>query len=82
MDSAIDDFKGVFTLKQIENKIKTGCVTSIFRTARNFEEHLLIEGSTNGQTIYFGKSDVMIRFYDKYKERVNKGYALNETITF
>ena len=82
LDLALDDFHGYFTLKQIENKIKTGCVASIFRTARNFEEHLLEDGSTNGQTIYFGKTDVMVRFYDKYKERINKGFALKEDITF
>lgn len=82
LDLALDDFEGIFTLKQIENKIKTGCVTSLFKTARNFEEHLLTDGQTNGQTIYFGKTDVMIRFYDKFKERVNKGYSMNEEINF
>lgn len=82
LDIAIDDFKGVFNLKQIESCIKKGSVVSLFKTARNFEEHLLSDGSTNGQTIYFGKSEVMVRFYDKYKERLNKGYSLNADVDF
>lgn len=82
LDLALDDFKGRFTLKQIENKIKTGCVASPFKTSRNFEEHSLVDGATLGQTIYFGKTDVVIRFYDKYKERINHGYAIDQELTF
>lgn len=82
LDLALDDMLGYFTLKQIENKIKNGCVVSRFRTGRNFEEHLLATGETLGQTIYFGKSDVMIRFYDKLEEREAKNYALKHDIDF
>lgn len=82
LDLALDDMLGYFTLKQIENKIKSGCVVSRFRTGRNFEEHLLATGETLGQTIYFGKSDVMIRFYDKLEEREAKNYALKHDIDF
>lgn len=82
LDVAIDDFYGYFKLKQIESCIRRGCVLSRFKTARNFEEFILKNGETNGQTIYFGKTDVIIRFYDKYAERVNKGYALNREIDF
>lgn len=82
LDLAIDDTVGYFTLKQIENKIKSGCVVSKFRTGRNFEEFLLETGETLGQTIYFGKSDVMIRFYDKLEEREAKNFALSNDIDF
>lgn len=82
LDIAIDDFKGYFKIKQIEKSIKSGCVTSRFRTARNFEEHLLIDGSTLGQTIYFGKSEVIIRFYDKYQERLARNILLQEDVKF
>lgn len=82
LDLALDDTAGYFTLKQIENKIKTGCVVSKFRTGRNFEEFLLETGDTLGQTIYFGKSDIMIRFYDKLEEREAKNYALKHEIDF
>lgn len=82
LDLALDDTVGYFTLKQIENKIKSGCVVSKFRTGRNFEEFLLETGETLGQTIYFGKSDVMIRFYDKLEEREAKNYAIKHEIDF
>ncbi|MGM0124296.1 phage replication initiation protein [Enterococcus sp. AZ194] len=82
LDLAIDDFTGYFTLKQIENTIKRGCVVSKFRTGRNFEEFLLETGETLGQTIYFGKSDVIIRFYDKLEEREANNYALSHEIDF
>lgn len=82
LDLAIDDFKGYFKLKQIENNIKKGCVVSKFRTGRNFEEFLLDTGETLGQTIYFGKSDVMIRFYDKLEEREAKNYSLKHEFDF
>lgn len=82
LDLALDDTVGYFTLKQIENKIKSGCVVSRFRTGRNFEEFLLETGDTLGQTIYFGKSDVMIRFYDKLEEREAKNYAIKHNIDF
>lgn len=83
LDLAIDDINGqIFTLKQIENKVKTGCVVSRFKTSRNFEEHCLETGATLGQTLYFGKSDVMIRFYDKLEEREAKHYAIENNINF
>lgn len=83
LDLAIDDINNqFFTLKQIENKIRTACVVSRFKTSRNFEEYLLETGETLGQTIYFGKSNVMIRFYDKLEERESKFYALENNINF
>lgn len=80
LDIAIDDFIGYLSLKTIMQKVRKGHVTSRFRTARNLEEHVLIDGSTRGQTIYFGKGDIMFRFYDKYRERVNKGYSIKQEI--
>lgn len=82
LDIAIDDFKGYFKIKQIEKCVRNGLVTSRFRTARNFEEIALEDGSTKGQTIYFGKGDVMIRFYDKYQERLANNKIFNDDITF
>ena len=82
LDLAIDDFKGYFTLNQIVKKIKKAELTSKFRKARNLEEYLLKDGSTIGQTIYFGKSEVMIRFYNKYFERVANGFTVQDDITF
>lgn len=80
LDIALDDFKGIFKIKDIESCCRRGCVASRFRTARNFEEIDLESGATLGQTIYFGKTDVIIRFYDKYHERIAKGFALKTDI--
>lgn len=80
IDIAIDDYVGYFTLQQVMSKVKKGHLTSRFSKARNFEEHLLSDGSTSGQTIYFGKGEVMFRFYDKYQERINKGYSLDKDL--
>lgn len=80
LDLALDDFDGRFKLRQIKNKIVTGCVVSPFKKGRSFEEYLLHDGALIGNTIYFGKGDVVIRFYDKYQERINKGYEIDEQL--
>lgn len=80
LDLALDDFEQRFKLTQIKTKITTGCVVSPFKKGRSFEEYLLKDGNLVGNTIYFGKGDVLIRFYDKYQERINKGYSLNADI--
>lgn len=72
LDIANDDFKGYLDFKKIMNCIKAGAVKGKFKTARNYEQFLLSDGSTDGQTIYFGKSDVIFRFYDKKAERKAK----------
>lgn len=80
LDIALDDFKGYFSIKQLEKCIRDGCVCSRFPTARNFETISIESGRTISQTIYFGKTDVIIRFYDKAAERKEKGYVLKEEI--
>lgn len=82
LDLALDDFKGIFKIKQIEKCVRDGCVCSRFPTARNFETISLESGQTLSQTVYFGKSDVIIRFYDKAGERREKGYVLKEEIEY
>lgn len=82
LDLAIDDFHGYFNLKWVERKVKRALVRSKFRTARNFEEFDLKTGQTLGQTWYFGKNDVMVRFYDKWQERTQKGYKVLEDTKF
>lgn len=82
LDLAIDDFEGYFKLSQVKACIKQGCVVSPFDRGRSFEEYVLNTGDLVGQTIYFGKSDVMVRFYDKYQERINHGYVIDQDIDF
>lgn len=74
LDVAIDDFKGYFTIDQLYRTAKNGCMTAKrIKKARRFEEFFLQDGATCGQTFYVGKSDWVIRFYDKLEERKNKG---------
>ena len=82
LDIAIDDFQGIFKIKQLESALRRGCVISKFRNARNFETIKIETGKTEGQTLYFGKKDVVIRFYDKYQERLAKNKIFNDDITF
>lgn len=81
-DIAIDDFKGYFTFPKLIKKIKQGHVRSRFREARIQEKVVLNDGSTAGTTIYFGspKSDIQVRIYDKYQERLSKGKEVIQDI--
>lgn len=83
LDLALDDFKGYFTIEKAINKAKDGCVTAHrIQKARVFEEFYLEDGANCGRTFYIGKSDWMVRFYDKYQERLNKGVEMDDSITF
>lgn len=73
LDIAIDDFKGYFTVQQAVANAKRGCMTALrVKKARQFEEFILENGETDGLTFYVGKSDWMIRFYDKLAEQKGK----------
>lgn len=80
LDIAIDDFNGIFTIHQLELCMRKGCVTGRFSQGRNFEKINLETGKTEGQTLYFGQSDVIFRFYDKYYERLQRGKYFHEDI--
>jgi len=82
LDVAIDDYKKYFTLKKIMGCVSKGHLTSRFKSGINFQEYLLQDGSTLGQTIYFGTSDVKFRFYDKLKERKSRNAVFLEDCKF
>lgn len=82
LDIAIDDFVGYFTIKKLITKIKKGHVKSLFRKARSLEEYFLKDGSTTGETLYFGKSDIIFRFYNKYLQMIGKGYKIDDDVDF
>lgn len=82
LDIAIDDFLGYLSFKTIIRKIKKAHLTTRFGKAINYEEFDLSTGNTIGQTIYFGKGKVLFRFYDKIKERINKGYSISADLDF
>jgi len=74
LDLAIDDFHGYFTVDQAYKAAKNGCMTANrINKARMFESFRLQDGKTEGQTFYIGKSNWMIRFYDKLEERKING---------
>jgi len=82
LDIAIDDYVKYFTLNQIMKCVSKGHLTSRFRSAINYQEYLLEDGSTLGQTIYFGTSDIKFRFYDKLKERKSKNAVFHDDCEF
>lgn len=74
LDLALDDFQGFFTLQKVVSKLKRGHVTSKFKRARHFEEISISDGSTAGQTVYFGDSSsrMQVRMYDKRAQMISK----------
>lgn len=74
LDLALDDFEGFFTLQKVVSKLKRGHVVSKFKKARHFEEIAISDGSTAGQTVYFGdpSSRMQVRMYDKRAQMLSK----------
>lgn len=83
LDLAIDDFKGYFTIKDLYNKGKEGCVTvKRVKEALYFDNFTLKDGLSKGETLYIGKGNRVYRFYDKLNERKSKGYETLDGIDF
>lgn len=80
IDLAIDDFDGIFSLEQIEQKVRAGEVLSYFRRGRVLEEFNLSEIDNLGKTVYFGspQSRIRIRMYDKSIETLLKDQSSRE----
>lgn len=80
IDIAIDDFDGIFTLEQIEQKVKNAELVSCFRKGRVLEEYNLSKKDKLGKTIYFGspQSRIRIRMYDKAIEQLLKEQSSRE----
>lgn len=72
-----------FTLEDMFIKLKNKHVLSKFRRFRRVQSYEIESFENLGYTLYFGspKSDVMFRFYDKFKERLVKGVALESWIS-
>src|SRR5690606_26677533 len=85
LDLAIDDIteegeQHYFDIQLVVDTLKAGCMKSKFKRAQNIEDILIDDGSIEGQTINVGRasSDVKIKFYDKYQERIAKGETIEE----
>lgn len=83
LDIAIDDFEKYLSIKTMKRKLKEGCVRSKFRTAREMRKTYIADGSSRGDTIYFGspQSRIQVRFYDKLLERLEAGKQIEEDVT-
>lgn len=82
LDLAIDDTKGYFTLDKVRRYLKNGQTVSLFKSARVIEKIKVEDGTNEGTTIYFGsgQSKIQVRFYEKDKERIARGYSLKEKL--
>ena len=80
LDIAIDDFKTYFTVNQAlfdgETWLYDGETLGRLEPLKSF----FTDMKTDSRTLYVGKSDWMIRFYNKKVERENKGYILADDI--
>lgn len=76
-DIAVDDFKGHLSLRTVQRAIEKGQYCGKFRRSMNIRSFELADGSSLGETIYFGSlsSDFCVRFYDKRSERYAKGFV-------
>lgn len=82
LDIAVDDIRGYFSIQTMARYLREGKYSMRFRKYRIMETWGTAENEAQGITIYFGspKSNMQIRFYEKDKERVAKGYELVEGI--
>jgi len=82
LDLAIDDYSGYFKIDTLIKKAKKGEVRSKFKKAKRIEQIKLEDGSSEGNTLYFGRpsSRIQIRFYEKHHERKNAGKELEEGV--
>jgi len=87
LDGAIDDiaYEGqqpYFTLNKLYRKVREGAVRSRFKRGKYVQSLLLEDGTSLGETLYFGReqSDIQIRFYEKDFERLDAGKELEEGI--
>lgn len=80
LDLAIDDMKGYFTIEKVVNYLKRGKVRSLFKTAKVIEKLEIETGESKGKTVYFGseQSMILVRMYEKNKERIAKGYDVQD----
>jgi len=87
LDGAIDDIattgqQPYFTLNMLYRKVREGAVRSRFKRGKFVQSLLLEDGTSLGETLYFGResSDIQIRFYEKDFERMDAGKQLEADI--
>lgn len=75
IDLALDDKKGIITMKKLKKHLNNGWTKSRFKTYDILERRKLIDGNIKGNTIYIGtrKSRIYLRIYDKALEQGELG---------
>lgn len=83
LDLAIDDFKGYFSIAQVVDNVRKGATSSKYKNAVHIEKLKIEDGSSAGDTLYFGSptSRCKVRFYDKLNERLQAKKQIEEGIT-
>lgn len=83
LDVAIDDFHQLLNMKTMKRKINELACRSRFKSATQIKRVNLSDGTSLGDTIYFGQpsSRIQVRFYDKFLERKAKGHEIQEGVT-
>ncbi|MBD1371251.1 replication initiation factor [Hazenella sp. IB182357] len=74
LDVALDDYIGYWSITQVVNKVKRNELVSRFRSAKRIEQVKIGDGSTTGETVYFGSSTsmIIIRMYNKALEQLGR----------
>ena len=72
LDIALDDFYGYWTIEKVANKIRRGELVSKFKSSKRVEKIQIGNGSSTGETVYFGSGSslVTIRMYNKRLEQL------------
>lgn len=76
IDLAVDDFKGYFTIPQIEEYFSLGLTSTLFRTGLKIEKTRLKDGLKIGNSYYLGspESDAQMYFYEKSWEQIKDNH--------
>lgn len=85
IDIAIDTFTSkYFDIEKLIHYVRKDACVSKFKSTLQLIKNLTDGGSVNSNTVQFGSkaSDIQITFYDKYKERVNAGFIVENDIKF
>jgi phage replication initiation protein len=72
LDIALDDHVGYWTIDKVVNKVKRNELVSRFKSAKRIEQVKIGDGTTSGETVYFGSSTslIIIRMYNKALEQL------------
>lgn len=82
LDIAIDDFNDMLSIPTLKRKVREGAVRSRFKSAVEIRKSKLSDGSSSGETLYFGSpsSRIQVRFYDKYLEQTSKNRKVDSDL--